>query len=101
MRKVYHWNSFTTDFFLETSCVEARLEEHGTLDLGAERLHSLEFGPPRCFKCGLKLAESVDPNSKMGISKTMRTIKSHYRACAEPLPQPAAVGSGQGACKSM
>ncbi|CAM9459835.1 unnamed protein product [Pylaiella littoralis] len=87
MKRINHWNGYTTDFFLEASWVEARLEEVGSLELDTGRLEDLEAGPLLCFRCGRRM-------------NNMGAIKSHNSACKAPIPQGSAVGSGQGACRS-
>ncbi|CAM9459764.1 unnamed protein product [Pylaiella littoralis] len=83
MKKRSHWNSFTTDFFLEFSWVEARLQELGSLELHNLRLKDLEATPLRCFRCGRQMGN-------------MTLLKNHNRGCTAPLSQRAAAGSGHG-----
>ncbi|CAN0225037.1 unnamed protein product, partial [Laminaria digitata] len=73
MRKITHWNSFTTDFFLDYSWVEARLEELGSLELDMSiKYERLEYQPVQCYRCGWEAS--------------VESLKRHHLECAAPLP---------------
>eukprot|EP00903_Cladosiphon_okamuranus_P008221 g7914.t1 len=76
IKKLRHYNSFTTGFFAEACWVEARLQERGSLQLDAQRLKALEATPPRCFRCGQRMGN-------------LWVLKEHIRTCRHAI-----VGSG-------
>ncbi|CAN0475676.1 unnamed protein product [Ectocarpus sp. 12 AP-2014] len=70
-----HWNSFTTDLFLETSWEERRLEERGSLGLDMRTFRELEHVKLRCFRC------PGEPEFR-----DVESLKAHNRACTAPVP---------------
>ncbi|CBN74191.1 FHA-HIT protein [Ectocarpus siliculosus] len=81
LTKRKHWNSFTTDFFLDASWVEARLLERGSLGLDKERLKALEATPLRCFRCHSPMTN-------------MTKLKEHLLGCNLPVPKKNSCGGG-------
>ncbi|XP_047342157.1 transcription factor bHLH140 isoform X2 [Impatiens glandulifera] len=66
-----HWNSFNSDFFLDSVDVIAEIEEHGQTTLkDVEKLLSMEL---RCHRC-----RSVHPN--------IPRLKTHIANCQAPFP---------------
>eukprot|EP00904_Undaria_pinnatifida_P014032 jgi/Undpi1/975/HiC_scaffold_10.g04439.m1 len=73
LKRPSHWISFTTDFFLDCSWVEARLEELGSLELDMKMYRRLELQPMQCFRCGW-------------MASDMKSLKKHNLECAALLP---------------
>ncbi|CAN0352940.1 unnamed protein product [Ectocarpus sp. 6 AP-2014] len=73
LKRKTHWNSFTTDLFLEASWVERRLEERGSLGLDMRTFRELEHMKLRCFRC------PGEPEFR-----DMESLKAHNRACTAP-----------------
>ncbi|CAM9629150.1 unnamed protein product [Ectocarpus fasciculatus] len=75
LKRKTHWNSFTTDLFLEATRVEKRLEERGSLGLDMPRFRELEHVKLRCFRC---------PDGPE--FRDLESLKAHNRACTAPVP---------------
>ncbi|XP_072036918.1 aprataxin-like [Amphiura filiformis] len=51
-----HWNSFTSDYFVDSIDVMKQLEEHGKVDTSARKPDELLKLPLRCHVCKISLA---------------------------------------------
>ena len=71
MRTKHHWNTFNTDYFMDSPKVIERLESHGQMDLDEEHYEGLLQLPMKCNWC----SETFEDITKLKSHRTQHKKK--------------------------
>lgn len=53
MRTVHHWNTFNTDFFIDSNTAVEMVKKHGRVEIDEKHYNNLLHLPPKCNICGI------------------------------------------------